>query len=141
LLSAVNTGNVLGPEATLRRGYSITTTMRGENHPHNRSSPPKNENSHPFKRRRIRLGDPIAAAVSAATDNAAKFSEAICLSITVFDPASRTVFGLLGRDSSLKRCYEIIGRGHLNMKTQIPNINMFDRLGAESKGHKGRHNS
>jgi hypothetical protein len=28
------------------------------------------------------------------------------------------------RDSSLKRCYEIIGGGHLNMKTQIPNINM-----------------
>jgi hypothetical protein len=29
------------------------------------------------------------------------------------------------RDSSLKRCYEIIGGGgHSNMKTQIPNINM-----------------
>src|SRR6266699_55187 len=28
------------------------------------------------------------------------------------------------RDSSLKRCYEIIGGGRLSMKTQIPNINV-----------------
>ena len=34
-----------------------------------------------------------------------------------------TAFRLAPRqDSSLKRCYEIIGGGHLNMKTQIPNI-------------------
>jgi hypothetical protein len=28
------------------------------------------------------------------------------------------------REPSLKRFYKIIGGGHLNMKTQIPNINM-----------------
>ena len=37
----------------------------------------------------------------------------------------QTAFRLAPRqDSSLKGCYEIIGGGHLNMKTQIPNINM-----------------
>ena len=28
------------------------------------------------------------------------------------------------RESSLKRCYEIMGGGHFKLKTQIPNINM-----------------
>jgi len=37
---------VLGPDATLRRGYSITMTERGKII-RNRSSPAKNENSRP----------------------------------------------------------------------------------------------
>jgi len=50
---------VLGPDATLRRGYSITMNERGKNYPDNRSGPAEDENSHSCKRRRIRLRKPL----------------------------------------------------------------------------------
>ena len=50
---------VLGPDATLRRGYTITMNERGKKHSYNLGSPAKNENSHPCERWRIRLGNPL----------------------------------------------------------------------------------
>ena len=46
---------VLGPDATLRRGYSITMSEHGKIIRDNRRNPLKNENLHPRERRRIRL--------------------------------------------------------------------------------------
>jgi exonuclease VII large subunit len=59
---------VLGPDATLRRGYSITMKERGKIIRGNRGSPAKDENSLRIERRRIQLGDSLAAAVSLRAD-------------------------------------------------------------------------
>src|SRR6266571_3182244 len=52
---------VLGPDATLRRGYTITMNERGKKHSYNLGSPAKNENSHPREQRRIWLGNSVEA--------------------------------------------------------------------------------
>jgi hypothetical protein len=46
----------------LRREYGIMMNQARQNHPDDRGSPAKNENSHPRQRQRIRLGDLFAYA-------------------------------------------------------------------------------
>jgi len=51
---------VLGPDATLRRGYSITRNERGELIRTVAGSSPENEIENARQRRRIRIGDSVA---------------------------------------------------------------------------------
>ena len=46
---------VLGPEATLGRGYSMTTDCDGKSRAHQSDRPSENENSHSGERWRIRI--------------------------------------------------------------------------------------
>jgi hypothetical protein len=53
---------VLGPEATLHRGYAITVADSDQIIRTTAAARPKNESSHPRQRRRIWLGSPVVHA-------------------------------------------------------------------------------
>ena len=58
---------VVGPEATLRRGYSITTDDTGKGDPDRRRRPSEIENPHPRDGRRVRIGSSQTEVSAVAT--------------------------------------------------------------------------